>query len=1017
MSTVAARWKTLLLAGTLTFVPVAAAATDPIESALRAEDHVRAEAIARERLARIDATGESRAAAAFEAVDGLLDVLLDGERIDAPDLDALLARDEALASAPDAPPLARVRALTRKVDALAQRRDFAAYAAASRDAADAAALAGERERPAIALQVAFREYYLEREPQRGLTRATAAVDALRRARPAQPRLLAKALRLRARMLLDAQRLDEAVPAMRECADYVLHTFGARSARYSDASTWLGFALRESGRYADGIEALQRGVAIAAQLHPYRQRTHVDALIALAQNFGIIGDTRKAQQAFEQALAIEERHTSANGYLLGLLLNNLGTLHGNRGEYGTAERYFERAAPLYARVFGADSPKLQVLLKNRSESLLNLGRLDEASEIMERLIATNEAAPAAIPGSAALLPYRNLGLLRLWQRRYGDAEALYRRFLELLGPGRDFHEVNPRSATAGLAASLWGQGRHAEAFAQAREAQRIAARARRNALDQLSERQVLAFEAGQDESVGLAVAIAADAHDVARIREAWQLAMDAAGYVTRAMAMRNAAAAATSADSAPWVEWREAGARLSAARVAATRSPDAANLDGVDAAQDALDAIERRIAAGERGRTGRMLEAGDADFGEVIAALPADAALVRFIETDDDAPQHHDRVGYDAHVLALVRDAGREPAVVDLGSRAQIAARVAAWYALAAQPRADADATATAAKALRRVLLDPLALQRSTRLVFVLPSPELERVSFAALLDDAGTPLAETGPAFHLLNHERDLLQPAADAPHSLLLAGASGPADGDARSLTRAGCPSVATAASSYLPGAAREIADVRALARPRIARVDVLSGSAATEDAVRAAMPGHAILHFATHAFAIDGRCIEGTRGITLDDHASPSPGRSSPDVPLAALAFAPPARSAGADDGLLTGEEIATLDLAATDWVVLSACETALGVARGSEGVFGLRRAFRLAGAGGVVMSLWKVEDRATAEFMQALYRARLDDGADMPTAMRNAMRAVRAARAARGESLHPLYWAGFVAAGRWR
>ena len=77
------------------------------------------------------------------------------------------------------------------------------------------------------------------------------------------------------------------------------------------------------------------------------------------------------------------------------------------------------------------------------------------------------------------------------------------------------------------------------------------------------------------------------------------------------------------------------------------------------------------------------------------------------------------------------------------------------------------------------------------------------------------------------------------------------------------------------------------------------------------------------------------------------------------------------GTEDGILTSAEIASLDLSGTDVVVLSACNSALGEIT-SEGVWGLQRAFKQAGVQTVVMSLWQVDDEATAVFMQYFYEA---------------------------------------------
>ena len=102
---------------------------------------------------------------------------------------------------------------------------------------------------------------------------------------------------------------------------------------------------------------------------------------------------------------------------------------------------------------------------------------------------------------------------------------------------------------------------------------------------------------------------------------------------------------------------------------------------------------------------------------------------------------------------------------------------------------------------------------------------------------------------------------------------------------------------------------------------------------------------------------------------------------------------------------------------WAVLAACSTASGSTHAYEGLYGLARAFRLAGARTVLLSLWPVDDDATAQWSEALYLSRLRDDVDTPTAMQHAQRAVLAARRANAGHEHPYYWAGFFALGDWR
>jgi CHAT domain-containing protein len=318
--------------------------------------------------------------------------------------------------------------------------------------------------------------------------------------------------------------------------------------------------------------------------------------------------------------------------------------------------------------------------------------------------------------------------------------------------------------------------------------------------------------------------------------------------------------------------------------------------------------------------------------------------------------------------------------------------------------------------LRQEVWDPLLPHVSTaKRVFVVPDGALHLVGFAALPTTAARYLVETGPLIHYLSTERDLVRSNGPPAGVGLLALGSpaydqlGPApsrpDGAFRG-SRSDCEDFQSMRFEPLPASLGEVDTVVRLWNQAQAGTRRLIGAAATEAAFKAQAAGHRVLHLATHGFFLGERCRPNAHGAPLVLSGLILAGANQRHV-----------ASAEQEDGVLTAEEVAALDLRGLEWAVLSGCDTGLGEIRVGEGVFGLRRAFQVAGAGTVIMSLWTVGDQTTAQWMAQLYESRLTRRLSTADSVREASLAVLRQRRATGLSQHPFYWAGFVASGDWR
>jgi CHAT domain-containing protein len=395
------------------------------------------------------------------------------------------------------------------------------------------------------------------------------------------------------------------------------------------------------------------------------------------------------------------------------------------------------------------------------------------------------------------------------------------------------------------------------------------------------------------------------------------------------------------------------------------------------------------------------------------------------------PDHPDVAMSLNNLAALLKDQGQYAAAstiaaVPLGPAAVIDALVHKGLSASAQNQSDSQAHWAQ---LSHLVLKPLLPNLSgSRQWFLSPDGELNRVPFAALPapQQLGLPLAQA-VQLRLLTTGRELVrlqQPPPSGSAPLVMANPNYNRPGatpvpTARSVSVATGPqrrSAELGSSQWapLPASEREGQQVASLLATRL-----ISDTAATTTALQR-QPGPRVLHIATHGFFVADQESTPTDPLRVIQEGSPllrSLRQEDPQLRSGlVLAGANQPSLDPNDDGYLTAAEALSLKLKGTELVVLSACSTGQGESRTGEGVYGLQRSLTVAGARSTLLSLWKVDDAATADFMTRYY-SRIKTKEGRAEALAAVQAEFRNGTAGNGQWKEPYYWAAWQLVGDWR
>ena len=746
---------------------------------------------------------------------------------------------------------------------------------------------------------------------------------------------------------------------------------------------LGRLSKQNGNFAQAELLFLRAVAALERAEGDYESGLTEALELLGHFYLDLGDLDKAEPLLVRALKMNEARLGPEHPRTINSLNGVGSVRRYRGELTEAETLFQRALGLREKLNGPDNDALCWPLHHLAYIYLRMNRLSEAEPLLERMLAIIRAKHG--PAHPNLNPALDtLGQLHERRGDYPRAADCFKRALQIserhLGPDHFSTTVYRRN----LARIQFTMGDAAAALAAADAIQTGEEKRRAEVLSFTSERQRLVYLTrwGSRDAYDLWATMGAVQPLARAIFRTKGLGLDS--LLEDRLLAEASSEPGIRRQSEAFAQLKRRMAQLhfedlvqDSCPPVTTRSPET----NTAALVHQLEATEAGLARKVTG-LGRSRRALTVDAKQVQAALPRNGVLVEFLHY-----RHHYGKDSQKSYGALVLSHHTESRWVALGEAAGIEKNLKLYQHLVRQ-KEDDGSLGRLLRELHEQLWRPLAsaLPVGCHEIVISPDAQLNFLSFATLLNASNRFLGEEFWISYV-SSGRDFLTELGNAPvppHLLVCANPDFGATvaGDSISPLPASAPR--NIELRPLPGAEREgrLLHQRAVDLG-FTRSTLRSGPEATE-AELAQVQSPLVLHLATHGFVLP----EPNRARPLSVHGGTEldltypKGRVTNPMLRCGLALAGAKHTFDAwkngtappstNDGILTADEIGCLNLRGTRLVVLSACDTGMGEALAGEGVLGLRRGFIQAGTQNLLLTLWPVDDDATAGFMPEFYAA---------------------------------------------
>jgi CHAT domain-containing protein/tetratricopeptide (TPR) repeat protein len=823
--------------------------------------------------------------------------------------------------------------------------------------------------------------------------------------------------------LDRQALfGQAEPLYRKAMDIFRVSENPDYSKLATACNNLALNLQHQAKFDEAEplyqEALQLRLKVSGKDHPDTGEVQMN----LATSREARGDIAAAEPLYRETLRIYRKVYGASHSYTAWALNNLSVNLDRQGKYAEAEPLLREALAIVLHSPGKQSRAVATMSNNLASCLQGLEKYADAEKLCEKALSTLRDLLGPDHPEVAVAA-NNVGANLELQAKYPEAERYLREALAILK--RRHGDGHPETAEASdnLGVNLYHQGRFEEAERLFKEAlavqRRVLGEGHPNTARTYKLRIVNCCARGDYTGAAALAALAATSFETARRRISFA-GLDRASR-TAEISPFPALAAVAARDGKPDRAWRafeqnlgrgllddltahplsaedrhrerelldrlEALDRRLTAALAESRA-DASGLNG-DNLRQQRDVAQAEFARFQADRAARYgVTAGEVyDLPRIQSQLRDDAALLGWVDLSDQGRRADPKGDHwacllrhrGAPVLLRLTGTGPDGAWTEEDDRLAVSSR----RAFASRP---GDASSRWKDLARRLALQRLApleehLRASADLppvrhLIVLPSHQMAGIPVEALSDRFSVSYAPSGTMFAWLLERRTGPH---ERPANLLALG--DPTFRDAHEETGASAKDVSPAsgdnreAFAPLPGTRQELLAIARMFSER----QLLVGSQASEQnldqlAASGSLRAYRYLHFATHGMLDNQRPMQSSLMLAQDQIA---------EAQLLRKGHTP-------RDGRLTAQRILRDWKLDAELVTLSACNTGLGPFAGGEGYLGFSQALFLAGAQSLVLSLWQVDDAATALLMARFYENVLGtpDGKVKPMAKSEAL-----------------------------